>query len=425
MSYRASEADWQAVADDGNYIVRHWRGHLSLPVSYWINAVLIPGIYAVAGIVVLEPLEASDLPLSAVAFALLLYLAIGGALWVWSMVGVWRSAGFHESRGGSSGWATIARVVVVISLLGAAASSHDKFLFAAETAQLAVGSDPIGDAAKLELQPDGKSLLLDGNLTAGTASRFEAVLAAHPNANAVLLRSHGGRTREAERIARLIASRQLSTEVIGHCSSACTLVLLAGKQRSVRAGARVGFHQPSFPGLSAEDQRLMTADLRAIYESQGVSSAFLDKALGVPPQSMWFPDRSQLFEANVITGGEAVVVGESDESLDKRRREQLKDYLEYSARQLNSASPRKLDEITTRTGATAAGSTMTITFQLHLDADEVDAAQARPGLTEILTEQTCVDDVRMKRAVQAGATFVFKYEDRGGQPILKVEVSNC
>lgn len=425
MSYRAEEVDWQASAADENYVVRHWRGHLSLPVSYWVNAVLIPGLYTVAGTVLFDPLEDSDLPLSAVAFALLLYLAIGAALWTWSMVGVWRSAGFHGSRGGSPVWATIARAVVVLSVLGAVASSHDKFLFAVETTRLALGDDPIGKEASLELGSDGKSVLLDGNITAGTAARVTSWLAAQPNVDVVLLRSHGGRTREAERIGRFIASKQLSTEVLDHCSSACTLILLAGRQRSVRAGARVGFHQPNYPGLSAEEQRAMTAELRAIYERQGVSSSFLDKALNVPPQSMWFPTRAELFAANVITGSELVVVGETKENLEKRRREQLKDHLEYSARQLNSASPQKLDELTTRTGATVAGGTMTITFRLDVDADAVDPTQARAGLTEMLTDQTCVDDERMKRAVEAGATFAFKYEDRRGKPILTIKVSDC
>src|SRR5262249_8126859 len=34
-------------SSSGNYLVRHWRGQLSLPVSYWINGVLLNVVAAI------------------------------------------------------------------------------------------------------------------------------------------------------------------------------------------------------------------------------------------------------------------------------------------------------------------------------------------------------------------------------------------
>lgn len=83
-----------------NYFSKHWRGELSLPVSYWIN---YAGLGAVIGVLQafqkFSPLE--------------LLLLVGAS--VWSVVGTWRAASKRQG-----GWGTVVHVVVVLGLLSAA-----------------------------------------------------------------------------------------------------------------------------------------------------------------------------------------------------------------------------------------------------------------------------------------------------------------
>ena len=75
----------------------------------------------------------------------------------------------------------------------------------------------------------------------------------------VHLNSTGGRILEAERIGALIKGRNLSTYVPAQCLSACTIIFLSGHERFIGPSGRLGFHQPDFPGMSAQDRQSMIA----------------------------------------------------------------------------------------------------------------------------------------------------------------------
>ena len=180
LSYIHEELDWRDTGDE-NYLVRHWKGHLPLPVSYWVNGIVIPFGLTWGGELALTQLGRTDVALRWLMMAGLVYLAFASTIWVWSMVGIWRSAGYHEERGGNPGWANFARFLVVISALGAVGQMHNRLMFLVEASQLALGQDPIGTMASFSVERDGKSALLDGNITAGAAEKFGSFLAAHPS----------------------------------------------------------------------------------------------------------------------------------------------------------------------------------------------------------------------------------------------------
>jgi hypothetical protein len=76
-----------------NYFVRHWRGELSLPVSYWLNGVLgglMIGVI-VGGLAYLIRIRDDAQPLMWLASLTMTWVA-GALLAVWQTVGVWRSA---------------------------------------------------------------------------------------------------------------------------------------------------------------------------------------------------------------------------------------------------------------------------------------------------------------------------------------------
>ena len=83
-----------------DYFIRHWRGDLSLGVSYWANGFgnfLV--LFAVSTVAAMESVASLKL----VAVLSLLVFATGIVGSVWQLVGVWRSASNHVSRGGCAG----------------------------------------------------------------------------------------------------------------------------------------------------------------------------------------------------------------------------------------------------------------------------------------------------------------------------------
>jgi len=239
-----------------NYFVRHWRGQLTLPVSYWVNnwgvTALCWGLLIAAGKVLDEfPLRMQ----SATVLAAHGVLLIAGC---WCAVGVWRSAKYHAARGGARVWAGVAQFLVV---LGAFGTVSNFFLYNLPQIQehwlIARDLDPLG---RIEAQPtrDRQGLVLSGNLGAGSADKIRAVLDQEPDIQTLVLETPGGRVGEAALIAKLVRERKLKTYVENHCESACTVILLAGMDRAVTANARIGFHRASFPGMSPAQDESMT-----------------------------------------------------------------------------------------------------------------------------------------------------------------------
>lgn len=85
---------------------------------------------------------------------------------------------------------------------------------------------------------NGRAIHLDGKLVSGTAHDTRSQLNAVPGATTLVLTSPGGRLFETESLAALDRERGLNTHVEGTCQSACTLILLAGNDRTVTRAFR-------------------------------------------------------------------------------------------------------------------------------------------------------------------------------------------
>jgi hypothetical protein len=96
-----------------NYIARHWRGELSLPVSYWVNGWLLSTGYIVGTFFIVDD------PAPSVTYAVgsLIVGALGFALQVWQLIGLWRSGDKHIERGGRPICAYLAKACVVFGWL--------------------------------------------------------------------------------------------------------------------------------------------------------------------------------------------------------------------------------------------------------------------------------------------------------------------
>lgn len=297
-----------AQARPGNYFVRHWRGQLSLPVSYWVNGTLLTLVLAGA----LTATQNSDLahslgrqPTGLVILSSFL-LTIGCA--IWQGVGIWRSAEKHPSRGGSSGWATAAKVMVVLGVIRLGAYTVPRVPVIADGLFLALGYDRV-PPLQLHVISHGSQVEVSGGIPYGSTDALKSVLDATPGIWLVRLNSLGGRLAEADQLGQLISARGLATYTTQKCVSACVLAFMGGKERYLGPNGKLGFHEASLPGLAGRrGDKVATERFQRLLLQRGLPSSFVDRALAPPATSVWYPSSQELFEAHVITR----VVGEAE-----------------------------------------------------------------------------------------------------------------
>jgi hypothetical protein len=275
-----------------------------LPVSYWVNFFLLSTLssqfkkYA-------WPVFLADFPRPYLLFVISVWLCTA-AVTIWQLVGVWRSAGHYIQRGKSKLWGDLARILAVASLF----SFARLFLSigipqVVEYSQIAIGKDPVGKYT-LRLLHDATELELTGAFAFGLSNDVSRILEKHPTIRILRLDSQGGRVSEARKVRRLIESREITTYTSDRCQSACMLPYVAGRERLIAKGARLGFHQYSsgYPGMNQTED-----DFQPEYEkdkrdwlSRGFPREFVEKAFSTPSSEMWEPSHRELFKAGIVTG---------------------------------------------------------------------------------------------------------------------------
>jgi hypothetical protein len=140
--------------------------------------------------------------------------------------------------------------------------------------------------------------------------------------NVLVLESWGGDVDAAFGMASVILKFGLATEIRGGCESACPLIFLAGRPRTISTGGQIGFHRTSTTAISIKDSILRwkeeTGELLPFGEmgydqsitssvkelkymlNHGVSEEFVLDVLGVPPREMLRPNRAELVTAGII-----------------------------------------------------------------------------------------------------------------------------
>jgi ATP-dependent protease ClpP protease subunit len=152
--------------------------------------------------------------------------------------------------------------------------------------------------------PSGKAVEIAGGLPPGSAAKLEAVLKATPQATVVYVNSIGGLIREAQKAGQIIRQRGLSTYTEG-CASAAALIFISGKERTIKEGAKIGFHAPEGYGMWAEEKTFYESMVRETMTEAGVAQDFITRSLGTPNKELWFPTVEDMRRANVITKEDA------------------------------------------------------------------------------------------------------------------------
>jgi hypothetical protein len=284
-----------------NYLVRHWRGELSLPKSYWLNGFL-------GGLAIGVAIVALNLAIRRDGDAQpMLWLVSLISIWIivllftaWQAVGIWRSATNYRFAGNRF-WGGAAKTLTVLGLLST--GYNGLFVGAPQIAGIydIVAGDALVGPHQFRVVGNGQVLEFSGGISFGVARELANFLGAMANVKTVQLNSLGGRILEAQKMSDMIRARGLSTYVVQNCLSACTIVFLGGKERFLFETAKLGFHQPTFRGMTAGNRRTMIANEEARLQRLGLSAAFAVRANAATPSSMWYPDKDELLREKVVT----------------------------------------------------------------------------------------------------------------------------
>jgi hypothetical protein len=291
-----------------NFIARYWRGEYSLGVSYWLFGLIgnIAVSVIVAGIVSLFRTERGYEPRAILGSIVCVWLVIILFI-VWQVAGVWRSANRLIARrqavGKRAGWATVAKVVVVLGLL----SSLNTFFTSGwpqliETSRIVFLDDPDIPDYSIRVMRNGTEAEITGGFKFGLTDDFSKILRASRQIKVVHLDSIGGRVGEAIRLNRVLKAQGVDTYVSGGCYSACTIAFAAGRNRFIRKGAVLGFHAPAFPGMTKGELESASLDQKQLFIKAGFGKSFVEKALSTPSSDMWKPSTELMAAADVITG---------------------------------------------------------------------------------------------------------------------------
>lgn len=389
------------------YIRDHWRGGLSLPISFWVNGSVSAVIVALLTVYGSDELDYSDLSETSWMLATLTLYCVSIIISVWSILGTWRSATSYQKKGGALKWSLTTKLLVLVGALGFASEVSQATLPVFQTLIVRAGIETLGPPATLKVT--GRTLHIDGTITHKVTERFQALIDQHPDIDQVSISSFGGRTNAGVAIASIISKRKLNTVAVGECSSACTFIFLSGKIRMFDINAALGFHSPKILGLSDLESQSESPEVTEAYEAAGLSDAFISQALATPSASMWYPSDDTLIRQGAVhLFTQARIKHEHDQQVEYFR----------------SNGPLKIDDLTKVVGAKIDNAALTYTYVIEARYDEVDwdgmvvmakydanAAICRNAVTYLM--------------VKSGASYTYLYVDQNGEKVGSIVIDKC
>lgn len=203
---------------------------------------------------------------------------------------------------------------------------------------LLVGVNQLQASDGQRMVVDGSKIVFDGDVAPedgddGFAEDYPRLLdlaAANPDVSTIVLTGSFPATGFAIDVARGIEGLGLATEVVGHCTDACVYMFVAGKQRTLGEGAKLGLRRMTMKASRLRErfekdqaaygwqdefgQAAMTYDMGQssmhmalqYLTDHGVSLDFALRIFATPREDMWWPDRAELVE-----GGLEIVTDES------------------------------------------------------------------------------------------------------------------
>jgi multisubunit Na+/H+ antiporter MnhG subunit len=386
------------------FLKDHWRGDLSLRMSFWVNGSFAAVFVGLLTSRYLHDPDFSELQSNTWLYSMQAITAISVTISLWCMIGIWRSSSSYQRAGGNVIFHVAAKLLMIAGAVSLAYHVERKSPPLFEASLLMIGIDPLGTAP--ELTVNGRTLHINGTITAGTGERFLTLINEHPKVDQISLTSAGGRLKTAAEIGSLIEKRNLSTIAVGECTSACTLIFFSSKNRALDVDASLGFHSPS--GGAAGDVVVngVSRDLRLAYVAAGLPDAFVEKAFWTPSDAVWYPSDEELIDAGAVNSY-------TKARIHQEHAQRIKSFKE--------TAPLKIDERTSVVSAEAYGVNITYTYVItSWRADELDWL----GISKEADTLIC-GDVVSKLFVKSGAKYSHLYLDENGKKVGIVMVEKC
>jgi len=390
------------------YIKNHWQGSLPLRISIWVNGLFAAVIVAVLTTYAVDQIYQSDLSEKAWLAATLAAFGLSIAISAWAIIGIWRSSTRRQAEAVTIKSVLMAKLFASIGALGLVAHLSQTPSPIVDNALVVGGIYPFGVPAVLSI--NGRTLHIDGSITAEVAEQFKELIGKHPEVIQVSLTSLGGSIDAAVKISSIIKKRNLSTVAVGECSSACTLIFLSSKVRAFDVDASLGFHSPS-GGVYGDDVVVNggSLEMRLAYADAGLSEPFADKVFGTPSNSMWQPTDDILIKEGAV-------------NLFTKAR--IRQDHEQSIHSFNETKPLKIDEFMSVVSAKRDDINLTYTYVISAEKDEIDWASMSKQAAYDADALICGDAVS-NLMVKSGATYSYLYLDKNGRKIGAATVGKC
>jgi hypothetical protein len=301
VTARRDEARRHARAEArAGFLWRHLVGEYSLGRSYWLHTVLLGWGLAAFGAWVFRELGDRS-SMRSVSIAVLCFEPLVVAVWLWSMFGTTMSALRRLVDGSQIVWALLALLSLGIGTLATVRELGRMGPYLREHWAVAQGKQPT-ERFEVTLRDEGRVVFFSGGINDGAAAAIDKAIGEAPRVGTCSCILPGGWLREGRRMADVVQRYRLNTRVEGECFSACTLVLLAGANRSAGERALIGFHRGRSIGESADDRSLPArAEETELYRRAGLKPEFVRRIVTTPNDDIWIPSRSELLREDVLT----------------------------------------------------------------------------------------------------------------------------
>lgn len=152
----------------------------------------------------------------------------------------------------------------------------------------------------IQAQTGGNAFLFDDVVNEASINRLVAAI--NSGAKRVELASPGGEIGEALRGFEALQAAGVQTVATGQCASACTLLFLAGSERTVDFEGAIGVHQWSTDAgfTSDADAQFTSALLLELFSNSGVSEDFYIAGARTPSDAMRWLIRAELRDWGVV-----------------------------------------------------------------------------------------------------------------------------
>ena len=302
-----------------NYILKHWQGNHSLVFSFWINLVFLGILIHILAQLITHLL--SSHPSTLLVIAPLFFILSRFVVYPWQALGVLRACDQAMSEYGNKVWIRAAQLTVILGMVVVFVEGQEvtrsTYRILREMHQAAVSEHTPSKSDVLTLKNNNSLIQLDGPFYFGITRDVTDLLSRYPTVEGIILECEGGPVSEGRGLAVLIQKHELDTYSFKECSSACTIVFIAGQKRVLGTDAKLGFHQYRLdarnvmPHLDPEEE--MKKDLQ-FFKNQSIDKAFLDQVFKVAPNSIWFPSHTELRDSGVIhtVANPTDIIGQKD-----------------------------------------------------------------------------------------------------------------